>query len=83
MEIRVAGPDHFDSGPDPGPDPACHFDTDPDPAFQFDTDPDPTVWSGSLPFQRLNVPKTVLFIHLNLVFLVSRSNRTQPKGTLC
>jgi hypothetical protein len=48
------------------PDPAFHFDTDPDPAFQFDTDPDPTVLhgSGSLPFQRGNVPITVLFIHL-------------------
>jgi hypothetical protein len=34
------------------------------------------------PFQRGNVPvpKTVLFVNLNLIFLVSRSNRTQPKG---
>ncbi len=35
------------------------------PAFQFDSEPDPTVWygsgSGSLSFQRGNVPKTVLF----------------------
>jgi hypothetical protein len=31
-------------------------------------------------FQRGNVPKTVLFIHLHLIFLVSRFNRTQPKG---
>ncbi len=48
-------------------------------------DPDPTAWygSGSLPFQRRNVPKTVLFIHLNLIFLVSRSARTQPEGTRC
>jgi hypothetical protein len=39
-------------------------------------------WSGSLQLQRGtgNVPKTVLFIHLNLIFLVTRSNRTQPKG---
>jgi hypothetical protein len=62
------------------PDPAYHFSTDPDPAFQFDTDPDSTVLYGSrsLPFQRGNVPKTVLFIHLYLIsFLVSRSNRTQ------
>jgi hypothetical protein len=44
-----------------------------------------TVWygSGSLPFQRGNVPKKVLFMHLNLIFLVSRSNRIQPKGILC
>ncbi len=57
-----------------------HFD--PDPAFQFDMDPDPTVLSGSgsLLFQRGNVPKTVLFIHFNLTFLVSRSARTQPAG---
>jgi hypothetical protein len=41
------------------------------------------IGSGSLPFQRGNVPKTVLFIHLNLIFLVSRSNRTQPEGMLC
>ncbi len=64
------------------PDP---FDTDPDPAFNFDTDPDPAVGygSGSLPFQRRNVPKTVLFIHLYLIFLVSRANRTHTKGILC
>ncbi len=70
------------------PDP---FDTDPDPAFHFDIDSDPapafpTVWygsgSGSLPFQGGNVPKTVLFIHLYLIFLVRRSNRTQTKGIL-
>jgi hypothetical protein len=45
-------------------DPAFHFDQYPDLdlAFQFDTDPNPTVLygSGSLPFQRGNVPKTVL-----------------------
>jgi hypothetical protein len=48
---------------DPGP-----FDSDP--AFQFDKNPDPTVLhgSGSLPFQRGNVPKTVLFIHLYLIY---------------
>ncbi len=54
--------------------------------FSFDTDPDPTVWywseSLSLPFQRGNVTKTVLFIHLKLIFLVSRSTRTQPGGSL-
>jgi hypothetical protein len=70
----VADPDPFDTDLDP----AFHFDTDLDPAFQFDTDP--TVLSGSgsgsLLFQRGNVPKTVLFIHLYLIFLVSRSNRT-------
>jgi hypothetical protein len=68
------------------PDPC---DTDTDPAliwirscFQFDTDPDPTVGygSGSLLFQRGNVPKTILFIHLYLIFLVSRSKRTHTKG---
>jgi hypothetical protein len=57
---------------------------DPDP---FDTDLDPTIWyrygSGSLLFQRGYVPKTVLFIHLYLIFLVSRSNRTHTKGILC
>jgi hypothetical protein len=31
-------------------------------------------------FQRGNEPKTVFFIHLNLIFLVSRPNRTQTKG---
>ncbi len=76
----VADPDPFDTDTDP--DPASHFDTDTDHVFQFDTDPDPTVWYGSesLPFQRGNVPKTVLFIHLSLIFLVSRSNRTHTKG---
>jgi hypothetical protein len=60
----VADSDPFDT------DPAFHFDTDPD--LQFD--PDPAVWygSGSLPFQRGNVTKTVLFTHLYLIFLVSR-----------
>ncbi len=77
---NVADPDPFDTDPDP----AFHFDTDPDPdAFQFVTDPD--VWygsgSGTSPFQRGNVPITVLFMHLNLIFLVSRSNRTHTKGT--
>jgi hypothetical protein len=48
---------------EPDPDPAFQFDTDPDadPAFQFE--PDPTVYgSGSLPFQRGYVPKTVRYI---------------------
>jgi hypothetical protein len=42
---------------------------DPDPAFQFDTDPDPHHFN-----EVHNVPKTVLiiktvlFIHLNLIF---------------
>jgi hypothetical protein len=63
-QSSVADPNSFDT------------DSDPDPAYQFDTDLDPTVGYGSgfLPFQRGNVPKTVLFIHLNLIFLVSRSN---------
>jgi hypothetical protein len=39
--------------------------------------------SGSLLFQRGNVLKTVLFIHLYLIFLVSMSNRTHTKGILC
>ncbi len=65
----VADLDPFDTDPDP----AFHFDMYPDPAFQFDTDLDLTVRyrSGSipyLPFQRDNVPKTVLFIHLYLIF---------------
>jgi hypothetical protein len=82
----VADPDPFDT--DKVPDPAFYFDNDPDPdpAFQFDTNLDLTVWYGygfiSLPFQRGNVPKTVLFIHLCLIFLVSRSNKTQTKGIL-
>jgi hypothetical protein len=51
---------------DPG-----HFDTDP--AFQY--------WSGSdLPFQRDNAPKTVLFVQLNLIFIVNRYARNQPEG---
>jgi hypothetical protein len=29
------------------------------------------------------VPKTVLFMHLNLIFLVSRSDKTQREGKLC
>jgi hypothetical protein len=64
----VTDPDHFDT--DPGP--IFHFDIDPDPdpTFHFDTDPDPTMLygsrSGSLLFQRGYVPKTVIFIHLNL-----------------
>jgi hypothetical protein len=57
--ISVEDPDPFDTDPDP----AFHFDMNPDPnpTFQFDTDkhPDPDP-----PFQRTNVPKTVLFIHL-------------------
>ncbi len=83
MLISVADPDPFDTDPDP----AFHFgtDPDPDPAFHFDMDPDPTVCygTGSLPFQRGNVPKTVLFIHLYLIFLVIRSNKTHSKGILC
>jgi hypothetical protein len=75
QNCSVTDPDPFDMDPDP----ACHFDMGPDPACQFDPNPDPTARSGSLLFQRGNVSKTVFFIHLNLVFLVSRSNRTQPK----
>ncbi len=81
----VADPDPFDTNPDP--DPAFHFDIDPDPdpTFKFDLGPDPTVLfgSGSLLFQRGNVPRTVLFIHPYLIFLVGRSNRIQPEGILC
>ncbi len=43
----------------------------------FDTDPDP------YRFKEVMYLKTVLCINLNLIFLVSRSNRTQPKGILC
>jgi hypothetical protein len=64
----VADLDPFDTDPDP----AFHFDMYPYPSFQFDTDPDLTVRyryrSGSIPFQRDNVPTTVLFIHLYLIF---------------
>jgi hypothetical protein len=63
-----------------------HFDTDYDPAFHFDTDPDPANRSGyrSLLYQRGNVPKTVpvLYIQLDLIFLVSRSAWTQPESVL-
>jgi hypothetical protein len=44
----------------------------------FDTDLDPNPYH----FKLGNVPKTVLFIHLYLIFLVNRSNRTQPEGML-
>jgi hypothetical protein len=57
-------PDPFDTDPDH----VFHFNTVPDPAFQFDLDPDLTVWSGSLTFQRGNVPKTVLFIRYILTW---------------
>jgi hypothetical protein len=70
---------------DPDPDPAFHFDMEPDPDFTFDTDPDPNALygSGSLPFQRGYVPKMVFFfIHLYLIFLASRSNRTHTKSIL-
>ncbi len=92
-EDGVADLDPFDTDPDPAfhfdtdldPDPVFQFDTNPDSVFQFDTNPDPAdlYGSGSLPFQRGNVPKTVLSIYLYLIFLVSRSNRTQTKGLLC
>jgi hypothetical protein len=42
----------------------------------FDTDRDPTISKG-------NVPESVLFIHLNLIFLVGRSARTQPADISC
>ncbi len=41
------------------------FDTDPDPGFQFNPDPTAFYGSGSLPFQRGNVPKVVLFISVS------------------
>jgi hypothetical protein len=63
--ISVADPDPFDTDPDL----ACHFDTDP--AFQFDPDP--------YSFKEVMYPKQVFFIHLNMIFLVGRSNRTRPK----
>ncbi len=58
---QCCDPDPFDTDPDP----AFHFD--PDPAFQFY--PDPTVWygSGSLPFQRGNVPKTLHTFYTSLL----------------
>jgi hypothetical protein len=79
VKNSVADPDPFDTDPDPA------FDFETDPAFHFDTDPDPTVLYGygSLPFQRGNGPKTVLFIHLYLIFLIIRFNRTHTKGILC
>jgi hypothetical protein len=58
------------------------FEMDLDPLFHFDTDLDLTFLygSGSLLFQRGNVPKTILFIHIYLIFLVSWSTKTQPAG---
>jgi hypothetical protein len=38
---------------------------------------------GVLLFQRGNVPESVLFIRLNLIFLVGRSARTQPADISC
>ncbi len=82
----VADPDTFDT--DPNPDPAFHFDIDPDPdpTFNliwvrirlFDMDPDLCCFK-----EVMYLLKTVLFIHLYLIFLFSRSNRTQPEGILC
>ncbi len=63
IEDSVADPEPFDTDPDP----ALHFDTDPDPAFQFYT-----AGSGSSLFQSGNVPKTVLFTRLYLIFLVQQ-----------
>jgi hypothetical protein len=59
---------------------------DPDSAFHLDPDPTFLYGSGSLPFQRGNIPKTVgtvLLSHINLIFLACISNRTQPDGILC
>jgi hypothetical protein len=69
--------------------PSDHFNTDADPAFQSDTDPG----LGPHRFKELmylkpyflyiltvKVPKTVLFIQINLIFLVSRYAKTQPVG---
>jgi hypothetical protein len=66
----AADPDPFDTDSDP--DPAFCFDTDPEPAFQFDLDRTVRYGPGILLFQRTNVPKTAISIHLNLIFLVSR-----------
>jgi hypothetical protein len=79
LKSSVAGPDPFDTDPDP----VFHFYTGPGPAFQFNTDPAVGYGSGYLPFQRGNKAKTGLFIHLYLIFLVRRSNRTQTKCMLC
>jgi hypothetical protein len=75
MSLRSSS---FNSVADPDP-----FDTDLDPAFQSDTDTTVLYGSRSLTFQRGNVPKTALFIHLYFIFLVSRSNRTHTIGILC
>jgi hypothetical protein len=37
----VKDPHHFNSGPDPDPNPAFHFDADPDPTTHFSPDLDP------------------------------------------
>ncbi len=58
---------------------------DPDPTFHFDMDPDLTISyrSRSSLFHSGNVLKMILFLHLNLIFLVGRSARTQPAGICC
>jgi hypothetical protein len=70
----VADPDPFDTDPDP----AFHFDMDTDPAYQFDTDPDPYRFKEVMYLER-----SLLFIHLYLILLVIRSNRTHRKGIFC
>jgi hypothetical protein len=66
------------------PEPTFHFDMYTDPAFQFDPDPtdtdlDPYRFKEVMYLKQYRV----LFIHLNLICLVRRSNRTQPKGIIC
>jgi hypothetical protein len=53
-----------------------------DPTFHFDKDLDLAMCygSGSFLFQSRNVPKVVLFVNLNLIFLISRSARSQKEG---
>jgi hypothetical protein len=63
----VADPGHFDTDPDP----AFHFDTDPDPAFQFDTDPTVDTKSNPYHFERGNVSKTVILIHLYFLYILN------------
>jgi hypothetical protein len=76
----VADPDPFGTDPDP----TFHFYTDSDPTFYFDPDPTILYGSGSLVFQKGNVPiYNGDFLHRFLIFLVNRLARSQLAGISC
>jgi hypothetical protein len=72
VDPNVADPDPFDTDPDH----ALNLDMDTDPANQFDTDPDPYRFK-----EVMNLKQYFLYIFY-LIFLVSKSKRTQTKGIL-